>query len=270
MALRTLIGSNQLDAVAYVRGRMGDIGPVFRLPDATIAATIPMVATEFSRWQPLGHFQIGNAYPPYSSPLVTVAGQERYIINSGVLGALPPIQNIEEVEYLANLPMTNAGGEVPYNMLTTPYLGGAYGVDPGMPSSRIIRDFMRSEIDTYGVGFSDWGHDLAGNVFIDLYPIPTMSGTPIFVKYSAQHPLTMAGVDFTYPTVPDSYAKRWADLLWINLIEDNVVLFSRRGMVQAGLLRQSGDAKMALTFARQMRQELEGALGANTPVIERT
>jgi len=105
-----------------------------------------------------------------------------------------------------------------------------------------------------------------GLMAIDLYPTPVVAGTPIYVRYQTDQQNTGTGGNFLYATVPDTYKRHFARLLYAMALEQNLNYFARNTMTSAGILRgQSSPASLERTINRT-RQSVYRQLGGAVPV----
>lgn len=91
--LQCLLGASKWDAVAYARARDEDqqTGAFQAISDDSYRLYAEAVAEEFSSWSPHGDFVIGSpGTNPITSPINTVAFQQRYVLTGGALGGGPP------------------------------------------------------------------------------------------------------------------------------------------------------------------------------------
>lgn len=271
-SFQVLLGSASWDAVRYCRAKTGDLYSPFIVPDESYMAYHEDVLEDLSRWVPLD-YQVGNPVLQTSS-LLTVANQQRYVCTSGNGFSSPPARITDvlyratnafsaasEIAYLALLPFS------PLNrFLFTPSLLDS-------PSERILRDEYLSELDKYGRGYYGVVRDPAtGLLAIDLYPIPTVGGTPVYVRYQAQHAYTSSSPlgDAVYATVPENHKRQFARLLWCQVMEEELERFAKATSTSAGILRGTASPQALERMIERTRSEVYQQLGAAVPVVLHT
>jgi hypothetical protein len=268
---QVMLGSSRWDACAYVRSLTEDTVTPYLVPDSAYIAYAEDVAEDFSRYVPLD-VQLGNPVA-LTSPLQTVVYQQRYVCNVANGFSIAPTRITDvlyqatnafsaasEISYLALLPFS------PLNrFLFTPSLLDS-------PSERILRDQYLQELDKYGRGY--WGtvRDAAtGLPALDLYPIPTSAGTPIYVRYQIGHSYTTDNLgNVAYVTVPEQYKRQFARLLYCQILEQEQDRFIRGVRTQAGILSQeTSPAEMNRKIMR-IRNAVYQELGDAVPAVFHT
>lgn len=270
MALTCLIGpSLSWDAVAYIRGMIEDLGPTFVIPDATLKLYIEAAAEEYSKWEPLGEFIVGNigAATP-TSPLNTVANISRYAA-SVANGFLYPVAEITDVSFAAS-GILNAADVISYERLipaSTFAVFASEGYIPQKPSSRIIRAEMLNEVAHYSQGLWSVSLDATGQKVIDIFPVPGSSGSPIFVRYTSAHINVPDGQNNpTYPTIPENHKRYFGKFALAEVLDQEADRLSRSSQLKAGVMQRWSDSKSIKARAAELRSEIETALGSAVTV----
>jgi hypothetical protein len=279
LALTCRIGQLQIfDAFAFVRAKIGDPNPpTFPGPglpfisDAALQAYVDTAAKEFSRWIPLGNITVGNiagsSGSPPSSPLNTIAFQNRYICNA-VNGFSFPVKEITDVLYRASGVFT-AASEIAYLALMPVSPLNWFRIDKDLlnsPTSRHIRDQYLQELDHYGIGYWGWGRDAAtGNIFIEIFPPPVTSGLPIFVRYTTYYLQVPDGQgNPTYPTIPEDKTMEFARFLLAEVLDQEAINIYKFSQLRSGIIQQSSSPMDIRRNAEQIREDTRLALGAST------
>lgn len=270
MALTCKIGpSLSFDVVAYIRNQMEDTAATPKISDEALKLYIEAAAEEFSKWEPLGEFVVGNfsAATP-SSPLHTINGVTRYSLTPGN-GFVYPVIEVLDVLFKPSGFFT-AANEYAYASLM-PISPMNWFASEGdllsQPSNRIIRDAMLSELSHYGSGYWVSARDANGVKAIDIFPAPTDSVTPIFVRYTSSH-INVPQVgganngDPTYPTIPENLKRYFAKFALIETLQEEAGRFARSSQLKAGVMqRWSNPAGMA-SYIAKLKEEIELAMGS--------
>lgn len=270
-SFQVLLGAASWDAVRYCRALTEDLYSPFVIPDEAYVAYHEDVLEDLSRWVPLD-YQVGNPVLQTSN-LLTVANQQRYVCSTGNGFTVPPARITDvlyratnafsaasEIAYLALLPFS------PLNrFLFTPSLLDS-------PSERILRDEYLAELDKYGRGYYGVVRDPAtGLLAIDLYPIPTVGGTPVYVRYQAQHAYTTNTLgDAVYATVPEANKRHFARLLYCMVLEQEQGRLAKATSTSAGILRGTSSPAALERKIERIRNEVYLQLGAAVPVVVHT
>lgn len=259
-AFQCLIGPSQYDAVNAVRQLTEDIAAPLTIADSAYQAYVEIVNEDFSRFCPVD-ILVGNPVT-LSSPLTTVAFQQRYVCNSGNGFTYPPMQVTDvlyraanafsaasEIAYLALLPFS------PLNrFLFTPSLLDS-------PSERILRDEYLSELDHYGKGYFRVVRDVSGLLAIELYPIPQASGTAVYARYMAQHQTVNTSGVTTIATIPEDLKRWWVQLLYAEILIQESERFGKLNKAKAGLIDLSSDPRLLVQKGKDIREAAYLALG---------
>jgi hypothetical protein len=275
-AFRCLVGPSAWDAARYVRGLMRDVDPppYQVVPDATYESVCEGIGEEFSRLSPLGDFVLGSpGDDPYSSPLQTVAYQQRYSLNPTYMSGLglPPVMSVVDVLYRIGEQIL-AGADLAFFLLIPSSPLGRFVLDPTAQSTRVLRNNFLAELDHYGVG--DWREerDINGFPCVDLDPVPQEGGIPLLVRYTAWHaPVSLddgAG-GTSYPSVPEYQKRLFGDLLYALVLESEATSASRSTSVKSGIVQRASSPLALLQLAQQVRSRTELALGMAVPIIAR-
>jgi hypothetical protein len=266
MALTAKLGVSAWDAVTYVRNRTEDITAPFIVPDSAYDAYIETVTEDFSRHVPLDYV-IGDPYAN-TSPLVTVTGQMRYVCTSGNGFVVEPSRITDvlyraasgynassEMAYLAILPFSAVN-----RFLSTPNLLDS-------PSERVLRDGYLNELAHYGQGYYWTERDsTTGRMVIVLVPIPGTSGLPVFVRFQGDHQIAVSGTDRLIPTIPETYKRVWANLLYAEVLEQESERLMREKSLKAGLVDLMTDPRLLALQCDRIRQDAYAQLGGMTGV----
>lgn len=266
MAVQIQIGPSGFDAAKYVLNQVEDTGQDYITDDA-LRSYAELVNEEFSWYIPLDYI-VGNP-TNNTSPLVTVAGQIRYVCSPANGFTATPMR-ITDVLYLAAAGFTAADeASYVYLMPFSPvnrFLLNPYILDS--PSERIIRDQWLSELAHYGQGNAGLSVDPATGLWaIDLYPYPLESGIPIFARYAGAHILTTdASLNITVPTVPATRVRDWAKLLYIEVMEQEGERMMKNHMLKAGITTLQQDSKSMEQRINRIKEDVLGSLGAHSGV----
>lgn len=261
MTVQIQVGPNGFDAAKYVLNQVEDVAQDYITDDA-LRIYAEVANEDFSRHIPLDYV-VGNV-TSNTSPLTTVAMQTRYLCSPANGFIATPIE-ITDVLYLSSGGFTAADeASYVYLMPFSPvnrFLLNPYILDS--PSQRIIRDAWLNELAHYGQGNAGISRDAAtGLLAIDVYPYPMESGTPLFVRYAAQHVLaTDANLNITVPTIPAHHARNWARLLHLEVLEQEGDRLLRQHMLKAGITTIQRDSKTAEERIGRMRDEIYFTLG---------
>lgn len=282
MALTCKIGPLAVfDAFAFARAKVGDPNPppfpgpgLPFISDIALQSYVDVAAKEFARWTPLGDITVGNiagsAGSPPTSPLNTIAYQNRYICNVGN-GFAYPVKTISDVLYRASGVFT-AASEIAYLALMPVSPLNWFRIDKDLlnsPTSRHIRDQYLQELDHYGIGYWCWGRDAAtGTIFIELFPPPVTSGLPIFVRYTtyySQVPDSQSNP--TYPTVPEDLTLQFGRFLLAEVMDQEAINIYKFSQTRSGIVQQWSSAADIRMNAESIRDEARLALGASTGMV---
>ncbi len=263
-ALTIKVGTSAYDAMLYARAMLEDDGATFLIPDSRFTVYADAVAKDFSRFVPLDDI-VGTPYTQ-SSPLNTVAGQQRYVCTSGNGFPVAPTRI---VEVQGNQMGLNATSDTSYFFLD-PYITMRGFLSPAaldQPSQRVIRDSYLDEIAQYGKTFFSVVRDRGtGLLAIDLYPIPA-SAFPLYVRYQAVHPQTGSGTNLIYATVPDEYTQAFSELLYAQALFEQAGRLAVRGRVKSGMIEREGDAANLRNLAIDVRERVYAELGGNSAIV---
>ena len=272
MPFQCQLGTSQWDAVRYVRALTEDLYTPFVIPDESYMAFHEDVAEDISRFLPLDYW-VGNPVTQVS-PLTTVANQQVYVASVANGFTVPPTRILEflyqatnafsaasEISYLALLPFS------PLNrFLFTPSLLDS-------PSERILRDEYLSELDHYGRGFYAVQRDPAtGLLSVAIYPIPTVSGTPLYAHFQGNH-VSSAGsfpLDVWYKTIPEANKRHFGRLLYCLVVEQELDRYAKATSTSAGILRGQASPQALQTKIERIRNEVYQQLGGTLPAVAHT
>lgn len=252
------------DAIGYARAKIEDTDSTgFVIPDASFLFLVKAAAQEFSRHLPLDD-TVGNPAIP-SSPFMTVSNQLSYVCNSGNGFPVSPAR-ITDVLYRAGATYS-AANELAYLSILPFSPINRFLYSPNLldsPSERILRNEYLNELQHYGKGFAGINRDRAtGLLSISLYPMPTGTPVPVFVRYQAAHPVSGNDpLNPVYLTIPDDLSKQFGELVYAEALDieaDRVAKFQR---ARAGLLDLQGDAVAMRQLAADVRFNAIAALGA--------
>ena len=275
MALTCKIGpSLAWDAVRFVRNKVEDPNPPVYgaspvIPDLAFTDYIEVAAEEFSNWSPIGDQVVGliGANPP-TSPLATISNVSRYVLTPGV-GFAYSVKEISDVLFRASGVFT-AASEIAYLALMPVSPLNWFRIDKDLlnsPTSRHIRDQYLQELDHYGIGYWSRARDAAtGLQAIDIYPPPTTTGLPIFVRYTTTHQnVPDGGGNPQYQTVPEDLKRHFGRFLLAEVMQQEADrLFKSQNTVSAAVSR-FGSARDIRFEAERIRDEtrlsLDGATG---------
>lgn len=266
MSFTVQLGASAWDAVAYVRNLIEDTAGAV-IPDGAFKAYAEDVNEDFSRHIPLDYL-VGNPYLA-TSALATVAGQQNYVCSSANGFTATPMwitdvlysagsgySAASEIAYLALLPFS------PINrFLFTPSLLDS-------PSERILRDQYLNELSHYGTGYYSEATDpTTGLPSINLFPIPASSGTPIYVRYAAQHLISVTDPNnWKIVTIPEHLKRNWAQLLAAQILEEEGDRIAKTRTAKAGLIEIQADSRTMEAKIDRLRLDAYGALGGHTSV----
>lgn len=263
------------DAFRYVRNKIEDPNPppfpgpgLPIVPDTALQDYVDAASKEFARWSPLGDIVVGNigASPPVS-PLNTIAFQSRYICNVAN-GFAFPVKEVTDVLYRASGVFT-AASEIAYLALMPVSPLNWFRIDKDLlnsPSSRHIRDQYLQELDHYGIGYWGRARDAAtGTQAIDIYPIPTVNGLPIFVRYTTYHAQTPDSLgNPTYPTVPEDLTVYFGKFLQAEVMEQEADRIYKYTQMKTGIIQQWSSAADIRMAAEYLKDDSRLALNAAT------
>jgi hypothetical protein len=257
------------DAIAYVRGQIEDTTAPFLIPDATLALYVEAGAEEFSKWEPLGEHVVGTfGVPTPSSPLATISGISRYSCTVGN-GFIYPVAEVTDVLFKAS-GIFNAASEMSYMalMAVTPFNWFyAEGNLLARPSDRIIRSEMLNELDHYGGGYWGLARDANGVRAIDIYPVPTSSGTPIFVRYTSSHQNVPDGSgNPTYPTIPENLKRYFGKFCLIEVLSQEEDRLAKSSQLKAGVTQRWSTPGAVRSYREGLKSDLELAMGSAVTV----
>jgi len=257
------------DVIAYVRGQIEDLGPTFKIPDASLAIYVENAAEEFAKWSPIGDIVVGNiGGTPPTSPLSTIPGVSRYscsIANGFTLPVLDVIDVLfkasgvftaaSEIAYLQLMPIS------PFNWFHT------QGNILSKPSERVIREEMFDELDHYTKGFWGTARGADGVPVIDIFPIPTTSGLPIFVRYTSGYSAVVDGQgNPTYPTVPENHKRYFAKFALAEVLDQEADRLAKSSQLKAGVMQRWSSPASIRAQAENLRADVQNALGSAVTV----
>lgn len=249
--------------MVYTRAMLEDDTAPYVIPDSRFIVYASAVANDFSRFVPLDDI-VGTPYSQ-SSPLNTVAGQQRYVCTVGNGFTVSPTRI---VEVKGNQQGLNASSDTAYFFLD-PYLTARGFLGPAaldQPSQRVIRDSYLDELAQYGKTFYDVVRDRStGKLAIDLYPIPA-AAYPVYVRYQAVHPQTGSGTDLIYVTIPDEYTQAYSELLYAQALFEQAGRLALRGRVKSGLIEREGTVADMRLLAIETRERVYNELGGNSAI----
>lgn len=256
-----LIGqSGSFDVIAYARAMIEDATAPYVIPDASFLVLVEKTAEEYSRYLPLDE-TIGDPSTA-TSPLMTAPNVRSYVCTPGNGFAVPPM-TITDVLYRAGATYS-AANELAYLSILPFSPINRFLYSPNLldsPSERILRNEYLNELQHYGKGFYAAYRDRAtGLLSIMLFPTPTGTSVPVFVRYLAAHPKTGTTSDPIYATIPEDLKYPFGDLLYSNvmLIEaDRLAKFQR---ARAGLLDIEGDPVAMRELAMEVRHNAIASL----------
>jgi hypothetical protein len=269
MALTCLIGpSLSWDAIAYVRSQIEDLTTPQVVPDPALALYVEAAAEEFSKWMPLGEEIVGNiagtSGSPPSSPFQTQAYVSRYSCTAAN-GFTHTPTTIADVLYRAS-GVFSAASEIAYLALMPVSPLNWFRIDKDLlnsPTSRHIRDQYLQELDHYGIGYWGTARDSLGNLAIDLYPPPVTAGLPVFVRYNFGHANTPDGSgNPRYVTIPEDKKRYFGKLLLAEVIEEEADRLIKSSQLKAGITQRWSSPAQALTYAAELRNKVELAMGS--------
>jgi hypothetical protein len=271
MALTCKIGpALTFDAVAAVRGYIEDDSAPFIVSDARMQNYVEMAAESFSKWTPLGENVVGQiGGSPPTSPFQTIAGVSRYACTAAI-GFTPPAVEITDVLYRASGVFT-AASEIAYLALMPVSPLNWFRVDRDIlmsPSSRHLRDEYLQELDHYGTGYWGRARDAAtGLPAIDIYPPPTVSGIPIFVRYTSAHGNTPDGNgNPQYPTIPDNWKRHFVTQLLVEVVKEEANRLMLKSQVKAGQIQRWSSPGDMRRWADQLHEDSVNEMGGNVGV----
>lgn len=259
--LTVKVGTSAYDAVAFARAMLEDDAAPFTISDARFTIYASAVANDFSRFSPLDEI-VGTPYTQ-TSPLMTAAGQQKYVCTSGNGFAVAPTRIVDVKGNQAGL---NVSLDTAYFFLD-PYLTMRGFLNPAaidQPAQRVIRDSYLDELNQYGKTFYSVERDRAtGLLAINLYPIPTAS-FPVYVRYQAVHPQSGSGTDLIYATIPDEYTQAFSELLYAQALFEQAGRLALRGRVKSGLIEREGTVGDMRLLAIETRERVYNELGGNS------
>lgn len=263
MALSVLVGPRQWDAANYVLQKVEDPDQ-FYITDDALNAYVEPTNEEFSRAIPLNAVTgVLSADGTFTSPLTTVANQQRYILS--VANGFPsaPI-SISQVSYVFANTTVSAASE--WSLVQLNYGSSATIIQVAVdsPTQRIIRDYNLDEMQRFNRGYFDFVTDSATSLpALDLYPIPTTSGLPIVVKYLAEHPIVTNPTTgtVTLATIPSTRARDWGKLFFLEVMDQESDRLMKNKMVKAGLIESQVDSKTMEARINRIREEVNASLG---------
>lgn len=272
MAYQVLLSTSAFDAVAYARQMSNDTDTPYVTPDAAYELYQEDVVEDFSRYVPLDYI-VGNP-AVLTSALTTVANQQRYVCSVANGFSVEPAR-ITDVSYNSSGLLTNttdwgALNLMPFSPLGRFFLANTWLVDN--PSMLTMRSEYRDTVDRLFPGFYNVVRDpTTGLLAIDLYPIPTVTGQPIYVRYQGNHIDTgTAGVNAIYLTVPEALKRYFAILLYCTVVENNLDEIARAGSTRAGILQEGGSPEWLERKLARLRASTYQALGGTFPVVVHT
>ena len=259
------------DVIAYIRGQIEDLTSPFVVPDATLALYVENAAEEFGKWEPLGEFVVGNigATPP-SSPLATLPGVSRYSC-SVANGFLYPVNEVVDVLFKSSGVFT-AASEIAYLQLmpVSPFNWfHTQGNILSKPSERVIREEMFDELDHYTKGFWGTARGADGVKVIDVYPVPTTTGIPIYVRYTSGYinvPAIGSG-DPTYPTVPENLKRYFAKLALCEVLDQEADRLAKSSQLKAGVMQRWSSPTAIRLHAENLKAETQLAMGSSQTMV---
>lgn len=258
------------DVIAYIRGQIEDLTAPFVIPDSSLAIYVENAAEEFGKWEPLGEFVVGNiGGTPLSSPLSTIPGVSRYSC-SVANGFLYPVNEIIDVMYKSSGVFT-AASEIAYLQLmpVSPFNWfHTQGNILSKPSERVIREEMFDELDHYTKGFWGSARGADGVKVIDIFPIPTTAGLPIFVRYTSGYinvPAVGSG-DPTYPTIPENHKRYFAKFALCEVLEQEADRLAKSSQLKAGVMQRWSSPAATRALAENLKADVQNALGASVTV----
>ena len=275
-AFRCLVGPSAWDAVAYVRAVVEDTQPppYQLIPDSSLVYYAESAGERFSHMAPLGDFVLGNpGMSPYTSPLETVAWQQRYSLNPTFMAqqGLPAVKEVVGLLYQIGEQIL-AGADLAFFLLIPSSPLGRFVLDPTAPSTRILRNDFLNELDHYGRGNWEQQTDSQGYPAVDLFPVPQEAGLPLLIRYSGSHQavaLNDGAGGTSYPSIPEQHKRLFAKLLLIEVLEQEINRLSRTTMSAAGQVKRSSSPAEVRQQIDRLTTEVEGALGMYAPLIER-
>ncbi len=266
MALTCLVGATQtFDAVAYARSMLEDDGAILAIPDTRLRWYIETVAEDFSRHLPLDVL-VGTPYTN-TSPFNTVAGQQRYVLNSTNGFTNPPLR-VKAVQSTSGSGLNASNDNALFYL--NPYATAQGFLGPAAidsPSARVIRGSYIGELDWYGQTYYDLVRDSAtGLPAFDLYPIPA-GPYPIFVRYQAQHlDSGTVGTASKYVTIPEEQKRNFGRLLYAQVLFELAGRLALSGQIKLGQIEMNQQAQGMRDLAMDIRQDVYHELGAAAPV----
>jgi hypothetical protein len=270
--LTCMIGpSLKWDAVAYVRGQIEDTnGPSFVIPDSTLALYVEAAAEEFSRLEPLGEHVVGNfGGTPPTSPLSTTPGVNRYSC-SVANGFQYPVAQVTDVMFKSS-GVFSAASEMSYLQLMPVSPFNWFHTEGNIlskPSTRVIREEMFDELDHYTKGFWGTARGADGIKVIDIYPVPTTSGLPIFVRYTSTYISVLDGnQNPTYPTIPEDLKRYFGKLLLVEVLEQETDRLSKSSSLKAGVMQRWSTPAAIRAYAENLKADIHNELGGSVTVV---
>jgi hypothetical protein len=264
------------DAVRFVRGKVEDPNPPLygaspTIPDSAFVDYVESAAEEFSNYSPLGEIVVGSigANPP-TSPLVTISNVSRYVLTPGV-GFTFPVKEVIDVLYRASGVFT-AASEIAYLALMPVSPLNWFRIDKDLlnsPTSRHIRDQYLQELDHYGIGYWSRARDpITGTQAIDIYPPPTASGLPIFVRYTSVHQNVPDGSgNPQYPTIPEDLKRHFGRFLLAEVMEQEADRLFKSQQTISGVVTRFGSASNIRMEAERLRDETRLSIDASSGIV---
>jgi hypothetical protein len=269
VALQCKVGAAAWNAMAWARAKTQDSTEPFQVSDESYQTYIESAVEDFSRFFPLDA-QVGNPYGN-TSPLVTVANQTRYVCSPANGFTYEP-DRISDVLYRSGPDIgLNAANDLAYLYMSpfsapTSFLGSS----GFQPTDRLLRNYFFQELLKYGTGkFGIVRDGATGLLAIDLYPTPTQSGLPIFVRYQYSHQNTPDGQGNPwYKTVPSNRKRVFARMLYIAVLEEEYDTVATTGKTRLGIISYEGGDPSALgKLLATQEAKLEEETGMSEPVV---
>lgn len=259
----TLGPSASWDVVAYVRNVIEDTSTTPLVSDAAMQSYVEVVNEDFSTHSPLDYL-LGSPATS-ASPMTTVLNQQRYVCSSAN-GFTPTPMFVTDVLYPAGSGYS-AASEIAYLTLLPFSPINRFLFTPSLldsPSERLLRDEYLAELAHYGYGYWSRARDGAtGLPAVDLYPIPSVSGLPIYVRYCAQHTITVnSSTSWSVSTIPEYQKRIYGDLLLAQTLEEESDRLQKAHMIKAGINEIQGDGKTMEARIDRLRERAYSKLGA--------
>jgi hypothetical protein len=270
MGLQCKLGAAGWDAIGWVRAKTEDAVEPFQVADSSYATYIESAVEDFSRFYPLDA-QIGDVFNN-TSPLVTVANQTRYVCSVANGFASEPDRIVDLLYRSGPNIGLNAANDLAY-LYMSPFSSpksflGTGGLD--QPADRVLRDYFFQELLRYGRGrFGVVRDGATGLLAFDLYPTPTQSGLPIFVRYQYSHQNTPDGQNNPwYRTVPSNRKRVFARMLYIAVLEEEYDAVATTGKSRLGIIQYEGGDPASLGKLLQAQDaKLEEEMGVSEPAV---